>query len=120
MKRAKRVISVTFQIFIKADQKGKMIKLNFDELVLVEGMKNYVAFHQGKTKILCHLTLKEVEDGLPSTRFIRVHKSYIVSLKQIIAIENNQLILAGRDERIPISETYKESFLERMKNNLLI
>jgi DNA-binding LytR/AlgR family response regulator len=51
---------------------------------------------------------------------MRVHKSYIVSLKQIIAIENNQLILAGRDERIPISETYKESFLERMKNNLLI
>jgi DNA-binding LytR/AlgR family response regulator len=107
-------------IFIKADQKGKMIKLNFDELVLVEGMKNYVAFHQGKTKILCHLTLKEVEDGLPSTRFIRVHKSYIVSLKQIIAIENNQLILAGRNERIPISDTYKENFLERMKNNLLI
>lgn len=106
-------------IFIKADQKGKMIKLNFDEIEYVEGMKNYVAFYTARNKIMTHLTMKDVEHRLSKSNFIRVHKSYIVSIQHILTIENGCISLANRKDTIPLSESYKGEFLDRMKGNLL-
>lgn len=107
-------------IFVKVEQKGKMIKLNFDEIDYIEAMKNYVAFCTHAGKVLAHLTMKEVEQRLPKSSFIRIHKSYIVSIRQVIAIENNCIILEKRKEHIPISESYRSDFIERLKGNLLI
>lgn len=101
-------------VFIKTEQKGKLIKINFDELDYVEAMSNYVAYHCGAKKTLCYQTLKDAEDKLRSNTFIRVHKSYIVAIKQIIAIENNEIILKNATVKIPIGISYKESFLKKM------
>ena len=107
-------------IFIKTEQKGKMVKINMSEIDYIEGLKNYVAFHCGKRKIIAYLTLKDIENKLASNQFMRVHKSYIVALSRIITIENSLLVLKDRPELIPLSETYKEAFLSHMKSKLLI
>ena len=90
------------------------------EIDYIEGLKNYVAFHCGKRKIIAYLTLKDIENKLASNQFMRVHKSYIVALSRIITIENSLLVLKDRPELIPLSETYKEAFLSHMKSKLLI
>lgn len=106
-------------IFVKAGQRGKMLKIDLDDIDFVEGMNNYVAFHRGPQKTLAYLTMKELEERLPNSQFMRVHKSYIVALKQISSMENNELILKKLPKRIPIGANYKDAFMERMKNKLM-
>lgn len=106
-------------IFVKAGQRGKMLKIDLDDIDFVEGMNNYVAFHRGKTKTLAYLTMKELEDRLPASQFMRVHKSYIVAIKEIALMENNELILKKTSKHIPIGANYKEAFMEKMKNRLM-
>ncbi|OJW31497.1 MAG: hypothetical protein BGO54_13625 [Sphingobacteriales bacterium 46-32] len=106
-------------IFVKAGQRGKMLKIDLDDIDFVEGMNNYVAFHRGQQKTLAYLTMKELEERLPNSQFMRVHKSYIVALKQISSMENNELILKKLPKRIPIGANYKDAFMERMKNKLM-
>jgi two-component system, LytTR family, response regulator len=106
-------------IFIKAGQRGKMLKIDFDDIDYVEAMNNYIAFHRGNQKTLAYLTMKELEERLPGNEFMRVHKSYIVALGQISSMENNELILKKNSGRIPIGANYREAFMNRMKNKLM-
>lgn len=106
-------------IFIKAEQKGKMIKINLDDIDYVEGMSNYVAFHRGKDRVMAYLTMREMEERLPASQFMRVHKSFIVALKQITTIENGELVMRESQDRIPLSHTYKQAFMEKMKSKLM-
>ncbi|WP_419802290.1 LytR/AlgR family response regulator transcription factor [Mucilaginibacter sp.] len=106
-------------IFVKTEQKGKMIKIDLDDIDYIEAMSNYIFFHRGTQKTLVYLTIKELEVRLPAFQFIRVQKSYIVAIKQIMAIENGSLILKGRTERIPLGNNYKEAFMEKMKFKLM-
>lgn len=106
-------------IFVKTGDRGKMLRIDFDEIDFVEAMNNYVGFHCGVKKTLAYLTLKELEVRLPSSQFMRVQKSYIVALKEISSMENNELILKKLPRRIPIGANYKEAFMERMKSKLM-
>jgi two-component system LytT family response regulator len=106
-------------IFVKTEQKGKIIKINLDDIDYVEGMNNYVAFHKGREKVLAYLTMKELEENLPSSQFIRVHKSYIVALKLIATIENGDIVMKDKVQRIPIGNSYKEAFMDRMKSKII-
>jgi DNA-binding LytR/AlgR family response regulator len=106
-------------IFVKTEQKGKMIKIDLDDIDYIEAMSNYITFHRGSQRTLAYLTMKELEERLPAFQFIRVQKSYIVAIKQITAIENSSLILKGRTEKIPLGNSYKEAFMEKMKFKLL-
>jgi two-component system, LytTR family, response regulator len=106
-------------IFVKAGQRGKMLKIDLDDIDYVEAMNNYIAFHRGSQKTLAYLTMRELEERLPSSEFMRIHKSYIVSLKQISSMENNELILKKDQSRIPIGANYKEIFLKRMEQKLM-
>ena len=65
------------------------------------------------------MTLKELEEHLPMSQFMRVHKSYIIALKQISSMENNELVLKKNQNRIPLGNNYKEAFLEKMKSKLM-
>jgi two-component system LytT family response regulator len=107
-------------IFVKTEQKGKLLKIDFDDIAYVEAMGNYIGFHRGSQKTMAHLTMKDIEERLPQNQFMRVHKSYIVSLKHIAAVENNDLLLKNRQERIPISTNYKDAFMQLMRDNLLM
>jgi DNA-binding LytR/AlgR family response regulator len=106
-------------IFVKAGQRGKMLKIDLDDIDFVEAMNNYVAFHRGTQKTLAYLSLKELEERLPNSQFMRVHKSFIVALMQISSMENNELVLKKLPKRIPIGANYKDAFMERMKNKLM-
>ena len=93
-------------MMVKAEY--KTIKVNFNEIKYVEGVKDYVKLGLTGKNILTKTTMKNIEDKLPSDKFIRVHKSFIVSIDYIKAIENNMIIID--DKRIPIGDNYKENF----------
>lgn len=107
-------------IYVKTGIKGKLLKIDFDEIDYIEGRNNYVAFFRGnKPAIVAYLTLKELETKLAGKQFMRVHKSYIVALKQISSLENNQLHIKNSMYRVPIGANFKEAFMERMKDKIV-
>ena len=105
--------------FVKTELKGKMLKINFKDIDYIEGMKNYVAIHHDGTKTLAYLNMKDLEDRLPSRYFMRIHRSYIIALEKIVAIEGNSVQLRKIKEEILLGETYKASFLEKMKGKMM-
>lgn len=96
-------------IIIRADR--KYYKINYDDLIFVEGQKAYVTFHsEGKKNITALASLKELEEKLPEKKFIRIHKSFIVSVKKIDALEGNMIEIAG--ERLPVGKSFKSKVAE--------
>lgn len=106
-------------LFVKTEQKGKLIKIDFDDIDFIEGKSNYIGFHINKRVILSHNSLREMESFLPSNRFVRVHKSYIVALKKIASVENSEILLKNLNSKIPLSPNFKESFLQSLNGKLL-
>ena len=87
-------------------------KVKLEDILYVEGAGNYMAFCTKGKKILSLLTMKEVLELLPSDQFVRVHKSFVVSLRHLDVMERHQVSIAGKI--IPVGLTYREQFLERM------
>lgn len=83
----------------------------FSEIVFVEALENYAKIYR-KTKptLLSQITMKELEQLLPADRFMRVHRSYIVSLAQVTKYANRNVLLADADEPIPVGRKYHEDF----------
>jgi two-component system LytT family response regulator len=105
--------------FVKTELKGKMLKINFKDIDYIEGMKNYVAIHHDGTRTVALLNMKDLEDRLPARYFMRIHRSYIIALEKIVAIEGNTVFLRKVREGILLGETYKTAFLERMKGKIM-
>jgi two-component system, LytTR family, response regulator len=91
-------------IFIKTE--NRMQKVSFSEILFVEGLGNYVTIYTTKGKFITLLNIKNLEENLPSETFMRVHRSYIISLGKIEFVEGNQIFL-DKDTSIPLGETYK-------------
>lgn len=92
-------------LVIRADR--KYYKINYEDLIYIEGQKAYVTFHsEDKKRITALASLKELEEKLPAGQFIRIHRSYIVSVKKIDALEGNQLEVKG--EKLPVGKNYRE------------
>jgi DNA-binding LytR/AlgR family response regulator len=106
-------------IFVKTESKGKMTKVNFDEIVFVEGMKNYVSINTGEDRIVTLLNIKDLEDRLPPKSFMRVHKSYIISLNKIKALDGNQILFKDMKAYVPLGETYRTAFFEALQEKLV-
>ncbi len=100
-------------IFIKSD--SKMIKINLTDILFVEGLKDYLSIQTNTEKLITLQNLKNVEQYLNPQQFMRVHKSYIVSLSKIDSIERNRIFIG--EYVIPIGDTYKEIFLKRIESN---
>ena len=98
-------------LFIKVDGEYRQVALA--QILYVSGMKDYVMFYlEGERKpLITHLTMKSVEEMLPSARFMRVHRSYIVALDKIRSVDRNDCIYIG-DEIIRVTDAYKESFAQ--------
>lgn len=101
--------------FIKCDSKYERIYIN--DILYVQALENYVNIYTSKRKYLTLLNLKSVEENLHGHAFIKVHKSYIVSIPKIEAIENNDILIQGT--RIPISRSYREETIDRILNKKL-
>ncbi|HEX8328330.1 MAG TPA: LytTR family DNA-binding domain-containing protein [Hymenobacter sp.] len=106
-------------IFVKTESKGKMTKVDFDEIMFVEGMKNYVSINTSTERIITLLNIKDLEDRLPGKQFMRVHKSYIVSLDKIRALDGNQILLKGMKAYVPLGETYRTAFFEALQEKVM-
>lgn len=94
-------------IFLSADY--SQVKIMFNDITWMEGLRDYVKIHlKAQTKtMLFRINLKTLEPELPSSRFIRIHKSYIVSIESITAVRKSSLFL--NDIELPIGETYREA-----------
>ncbi|NSL88093.1 LytR/AlgR family response regulator transcription factor [Chitinophaga solisilvae] len=105
-------------LFVKTEHKGKQIKINFEDIDYIEGIKNYVAFHCGNDKTLALMNMKDLENILPKSQFARVHNSFIISLNKIVSVEGNQVIIKKKDQAqhyIPIGITFKTAFFELIR-----
>jgi DNA-binding LytR/AlgR family response regulator len=102
-------------LFVKSEY--KQIKIDLDEIDLIEGLKDYAKIWlTGNPKaILTLMSLKKLEEELPSQKFMRIHRSFIISLNKIESIERNQVVI--REKHIPISDQYKEVFQEYVSRN---
>ena len=106
-------------IFVKTEAKGKLLKIELADISYIEAKNNYVAVYQGDQKTMVYTTMKEMEERLPSKRFMRVHKSYIIALNKIIGIEGNLVHLTNLATGIQIGDSYKAVLMELMKNKLI-
>jgi len=104
-------------LFVRSEY--KLVKIKLSEVLYFEGLKDYVKiWMKGNAKaILTLMSLKSLEQELPSDKFMRVHRSFIISLNAIDEIERSQVIINGN--RITVSEQYKEAFLQHISNNSL-
>ena len=100
-------------VFIKVD--GVLRKVDYADLLYVEGMKDYLMFHLASARqpLVTHLTMKAAEDMLPADRFMRIHRSFIVNLEQITSVSAQGDIKVG-DALLHVSEGYKDAFFEKV------
>ncbi len=97
---------------VKADY--KLYRVDYANLIYVEGQSEYVTFHlKDKKRITAYYSLKRLEVELPSNEFVRIHKSYIVSLSYIESVEGNMLSIAG--QKLSIGKNYKDALMEKLK-----
>jgi DNA-binding LytR/AlgR family response regulator len=105
--------------FVKADK--KLVKINFNEILYVEGLKDYVIIRQDGGRVITLQTMKSLEDRLPTSKFKRIHRSYIVNIKKITAILGNmvELIEGGKVKQLPIGKNYRDELLDMINENKL-
>ncbi len=98
-------------IFIKTE--NRLEKVMISDILYIEGMRDYRRIHSLQKRIMTLQNFSELEQMLPADQVCRVHKSYMVALAKIEAIERGQILIG--DQRIPISATYKEAFFAKIK-----
>ena len=98
----------TDYIFIKTD--SRLVKVNLADILLVEGMKDYIAIHTTQDKLITLQSLRSMEDSLPPQQFMRIHKSFIIAVNKIDSIERNRIFI--KQQVIPIGDTYRELFFK--------
>lgn len=104
-------------LFVKSEYKQLRIKLA--DVLYFEGLKDYIKIwlKDNPKPILTLMSLKNLQEELPETQFLRVHRSFIVSLKNIDVVERSQIVI--NKQRITVSDQYKPKFLDFIQNNSL-
>jgi DNA-binding LytR/AlgR family response regulator len=100
-------------IFVKSN--SRLVKVKSSDILFVEALKDYVVINLGDVRYTIHSTMKDIEKKLPSHDFIRVHRSYIVRLDKINAIEQTNIVMEGGKKLIPIGGSYKDDLFNKIK-----
>lgn len=105
-------------LFFKTDY--KIVRVNIDKIVYVEGMSEYLKiFVEGETEpVVVLLSLKKLEDRLPADRFMRIHKSYILNLSKIREVSKGKVFVSP-DVSIPIGDLYKDAFNSYLESKFM-
>lgn len=101
-------------ILIPTEGRGRMAKVNFNEISYISANKNYLYIHLRTGLLRTLLSMKEVEQRLPRNLFLRVHNSYIVSINKIKQLDQHAIMLHGHAETIPIGATYRDIVLQQL------
>ena len=101
--------------YVKADK--KLIKVNYDDIIYIEGLKDYVIIRNEESRIITLQTMKSLADKLPSNRFLRVHRSYLVNIDKINSIMGNMIEVyeKGKIKLIPIGKNYKDELMNAVE-----
>lgn len=100
-------------IFVKTDY--RLVRIALEDIFYLEGARDYVIIHTVNEQILTLQSMKSLEDELPSNQFMRIHKSYVISLSKISFIERGRVSI--NEQLIPVSEVHKERLLEKLKRS---
>jgi DNA-binding LytR/AlgR family response regulator len=101
--------------FVFVKDGTKMVKVNLDDLLYIEGLKDYVTLHTRQQKIVTLQRMKHLEEQLPADTFIRVHHSFIVNTSAISAVHRNEIQIG--QHLIPVSDSYKKAVKEFVERN---
>lgn len=105
-------------ILVKTGVKGKMIKIKYEDIQYIEGLKNYISISKDDSKIPVLFNLSDMEQKVPAAYLKRIHRSFIINLKLIDRIEGNEVVLEG-DKHIPIGLSYREEFFKSIDSKIL-
>lgn len=108
---SEEIISSDF-FFVRSER--KMVRINFDAIVYIESLSDYIKIHLNDKSVVTRETITNIEAKLPQHLFIRTHRSYIVAMKMIESYTNEYVEV--RKKAIPISRSYKESILNKLEN----
>ncbi len=105
--------------FVKSDK--KLVRVKYSDIIYIEGLKDYVIIRMENGRVISLQTMKSLEDKLPASQFIRVHRSYIVNLEKIVAIVGNMVEVTekGAVKHLPIGKNYRDILLEMIEKNKL-
>ncbi|MEE1945700.1 LytTR family DNA-binding domain-containing protein [Pedobacter sp. KR3-3] len=98
-------------IFVKTDY--RLVKVALNDIYYLEGARDYVVIHTPTEQLLTLQSMKSLEDQLPAEQFMRIHKSYVISLDKISFIERGRVAI--NNQLIPVSDTHKDRLLEKLK-----
>jgi len=98
-------------LMVKSDK--KLTKVFFDDISYIEAYGNYIFIYTGQERVMSKQTLTQFEQQLPASKFTRIHKSYIASLKAIKYLEGNEVSIAGK--KLPVGKVYRENLLAKLK-----
>lgn len=96
--------------YILVKSEHRVHRLKYSEIDYIESMQAYVAFHVGGKRVLSLNTMKKLEQELPNTQFIRIHKSYIVAINKVELLEGNQVVIG--QSKLPIGASYRERVMK--------
>lgn len=105
--------------FVKADK--KLVKVNFNDILYIEGLKDYVIIRQEEGRVITLQTMKSLESKLPANNFKRIHRSYIVNTTKINALVGNMVEIKekGENKNIPVGKIYREELLAMINEKKL-
>jgi DNA-binding LytR/AlgR family response regulator len=92
--------------FVKSD--GKILKINFDDVLYIEGLSEYIVIKTNSGNIITLQSFKNIQETLPRDKFVRIHKSYMISLDKIESIKGQSVLIAKKE--LPIGNKYKNDF----------
>ena len=100
--------------FVKADK--KLVRVNLEEIVYIEGLKDYVIIRLPNDRVITLQTMKSLEQRLPEKDFQRIHRSYIVNLNRIEAVQGNSIEVKekGKMTNLPVGKSYRDSLSDRI------
>ena len=106
-------------IFVKADK--KLVKINYADIIYIEGLKDYVIIRMDNSRVITLQTMKSLEEKLPQNIFKRIHRSYIVNVDKIEAIVGNMIEVVEKNQakHLPIGKNYRDELLEIINKNRL-
>lgn len=105
--------------FVKADK--KLVKVHYDDIIYIEGLKDYVIIRMENDRVITLQTMKSLESKLPNPQFKRIHRSYIVNVDRIDAVMGNMVEVTekGQAKHLPIGKNYREELLAIVNQNRL-